>query len=126
MAEINRKLPYSFVSKVGPSATETLVLVQKAYGNVDLNRSKVFRWCSRFRDGRDLVEDGESSGCPKSTRTEVKITAVADLVKNDSRISSRMITESLQIPQDYSSSESERGFGKEKVVCTFCSTLLDT
>ena len=39
-------------------------------------------------------------------------------IKNDSRI--------LGHPQDCSSSDSERGFGKEKVVCTFCSTLLDT
>jgi hypothetical protein len=39
-------------------------------------------------------------------------------IKNDSRI--------FEHPQDCSSSDSERGFGKEKVVCTFCSTLLDT
>jgi hypothetical protein len=39
-------------------------------------------------------------------------------IKNDSRI--------FENSQDCSSSDSERGFGKEKVVCTFCSTLLDT
>ena len=50
--------------KAGLSVTETLVLVQKAYGNEDLNRSKVFRWYSRFRDGRDLVEDDERGGRP--------------------------------------------------------------
>jgi hypothetical protein len=33
------------------SATETLVLVQKTYGNEALNRSNVLRWYSRFRDG---------------------------------------------------------------------------
>ena len=38
-------------------------------------------------------------------------------MKNDSRI--------FEHHQDCSSSDSERGFGKEKVVCTFCSTLLD-
>jgi len=37
---------------------------------------------------------------------------------NDSRI--------FEHPQDCSSSDSERGLGKDKVVCTFCSTLLDT
>jgi hypothetical protein len=31
----------------------------------------------------------------------------------------------LNIPKT-SSSDSEREFGKEKVVCTFCSTLLDS
>jgi hypothetical protein len=38
-------------------------------------------------------------GCPKSNRTEVNIAAVADLVKNDHRIASRMIAESLNIPK---------------------------
>jgi len=99
--------------------------VQKAYGNEALNRSKVFRRYSRFPDGRELEEDDERSGRPKSTRTEVNIAAVADLVKkmtveahHDSRIFGH--------PQDCSFSDSKRGFGKEKVVCTFCSTLLNT
>jgi hypothetical protein len=38
-------------------------------------------------------------GQPKSTQTEVNIVAVADLVKNDHRIASRMIAESLNIPK---------------------------
>ena len=49
---------------VGLSATETLVLVQKAYGNEALNLSKVFTWYSRFRDGRELVEDDERCARP--------------------------------------------------------------
>ena len=88
-----------FCFKAGLSATETLVLVQKAYGKEALNRSKVFSWSSRFRDGRKLVEDDERCGHPKSTRTEVIIAAVADLVTNDCRIASRMTAESLNIPK---------------------------
>ena len=68
--------------KAGLSATETPVLVQRSYGNEALNRSNVFRWHSQFRNGRDLVEDDERGGRPKSIRTEVHITAVANLVKN--------------------------------------------
>jgi hypothetical protein len=85
--------------KAGLSAIETLVLVQRAYGNEGLNQSNVFRWYSRYRDGKELVEDNERDGRPKSTRTEVNIAAVADLVKNDRRIASRMIAESLNIPK---------------------------
>jgi len=36
--------------------------VHKVYGNEALNRSKVFRWYSRFRDRRELVEDDERGG----------------------------------------------------------------
>jgi hypothetical protein len=77
------RVAIKFCFKAGLSATETLVLVQKAYGNEALNRSNVFRWYSRFRDGRELVDDNERGGRPKSTRTAVNIAAVAaaDLVK---------------------------------------------
>jgi hypothetical protein len=85
--------------KADLSGTETLVLVQRAYGNEALNLSKVFRWYSRFRDGRELAENEEICGRPKSTRNEVHIAAVADLVNNNCRIASRMITESLNIPK---------------------------
>ena len=73
--------------------------MQKAYGNVVLNRANVFRWYSQFRDGRELVEDDERGVRPKSTQTEVNVAAVADFVKNDYRITSRMIVESLNIPK---------------------------
>ena len=38
-------------------------------------------------------------GRPKSTRTEVNIAAIDDLVKSDRQIASRMIAESLNIPK---------------------------
>jgi hypothetical protein len=72
-----------FCFKASLSATETLVLVQKAYENEALKRSNVFSWYSQFRDRRELVEDDKRTGHPKSTETEVNIAAVADLVKND-------------------------------------------
>ena len=111
--------------KSGLSVTEALVLVQKAYGNEAVNRSNAFKWYSGFREGRELVEDDERGGRPKSTRIEVNIAALADLakkwpsnrIKTDSRI--------FEHPQGCMSSNSERGFGKEKVVCRFCSTHLD-
>jgi hypothetical protein len=52
-----QEVAIKFCFKAGLSATETLVLVQKAYGNEAVNRSNVFRWYSGFRDGRELVED---------------------------------------------------------------------
>jgi len=100
--------------------------VQKPYGNEALNRSNVFMWYSRFRNGKERVENDERGGRPKSTPTQVNISAVADLVKYYSRIASRMIAESLNIPKTVVFSDSEIVFGKEEVVYTFCSTIFDT
>ena len=68
-----------------------------------------------------MVDDNETGGRPKSTQTEVNIAAVADLVKNDHQITSRMIAESLNISKTV-----VLWILKEEVVYTFCSTLLDT
>jgi hypothetical protein len=102
-----------FCFKAGLSATETLVLVQKAYGNEALNRSNVFRWYSRFREGKELVEDEERGDRPKSTRT------VAYLVKNDHRIASRMIAESLNIPKTVVLRILKEDLGKRKSCARF-------
>jgi hypothetical protein len=118
MAEM-KTVPIRFCFKAGLSATETLVLVQKAYGNETLNRSKVFRWYFRFRDGRELVEDGERGGSPKSTRNEVKMAAVTDLVKNDHRLASRMIAESLNILKTVVLRILKEDLGKRKLCVRF-------
>ena len=39
-----QRVAIKFCFRAGLSATETLVLVQKAYGNETVNRSNVFRW----------------------------------------------------------------------------------
>ena len=54
-----QRVATKFCFKAGLSATETPVLVQKAYGNEAVNGSKGFKWYSRFRDGRELVKDDE-------------------------------------------------------------------
>jgi len=54
--ETEQRVAIKFCFKAGLSATETLLLVQKTYGNEALNRSNVFGWYSRLRDRRELVE----------------------------------------------------------------------
>jgi histone-lysine N-methyltransferase SETMAR len=113
------RVAIKFRFKAGLSASETLVLVQKAYGNEAVNLPNVFRWYSRFRDGREQVEDDERGGRPKSIRTEVNIAAVAGVVKNDRRIASRMIAESLNIPKTVVIRILKEDFGKRKLCARF-------
>ena len=93
--------------------------MQEAYGNEALNRSNVFRWYSRFRDGRELVEDDERGGRPISTRSDVNNVAVADLVKNDRRIASRMIAKSSNIPKTLVLRILKVDLGKKKLCARF-------
>jgi hypothetical protein len=57
-----------FCFKISLSATETQLLVQKAYGNEAVNRSNHFLGVIHdLKDGREKVEDDERGGRPKST-----------------------------------------------------------
>jgi hypothetical protein len=53
-----------FCFKTGKTATETFRLIEQAYGDNALSRTRVFEWYARFRDGREYLEDDESSGRP--------------------------------------------------------------
>jgi hypothetical protein len=114
-----KRVAIKFCFKAGLLATETLVLVQTAYGNEALNRSNVYRWYPRFRDGRVLVENDERVGRPKSNRTEVNIAAVADLVKYDRRIALRMIEETLNIPKSVVLRILKEDLGTKKLCASF-------
>jgi len=59
---MNNVIKFCFKARL--SATETLVLVQKANGNEAPNRPNVFRWYSRSPDGKELVEDDERGDRP--------------------------------------------------------------
>jgi len=114
-----QRVAIKFCFKASLSVTETLVLVKKAYGNEALNRSNIFRWYSWFWDGRELVEDNRRGGHPKLTQTELNIAAVADLVKNDRWITSRIIAESLNIPKTVDLRILKEDLGKRKLRARF-------
>jgi hypothetical protein len=78
----------------------------------------------RFRGGRELVEDDERGGRPKSTRTEVNIAAVADLVKHEGRIASSMMAESLNIPKTVVLRILKEDLGKRMLCACFVSHYL--
>jgi hypothetical protein len=73
-----------------------------------------------------MVKDDEGGGRPQSTRTEVNIAAVADLVKNNRSIVSRIIAESLNIPKTVVLRILKEDLGKRKSCACYCSTLLNT
>ena len=47
-----QRVAIKFRVKDGKSAVETIELINKACGSATMSRSNVYRWYSRFRDGR--------------------------------------------------------------------------
>ena len=88
-----------FCCKVDFSATKTVQLIQKAYGDAALIRTTIFEWHKRSREGRESVKDHERSGRPTTSRTDDNIAAFDKMVKEDRNVTSRPIGDTLSTPK---------------------------
>ena len=53
--KVEQRVAIKFCCKVDFSATKTVELIHKAYGDAALSRTTIFEWHRRFQEGRELV-----------------------------------------------------------------------
>ena len=58
-----------FCFKLRKNATETYEMLQTAFGASCMNRTSVFEWHKRFKEGRESVRDDERCGRSKEVNT---------------------------------------------------------
>lgn len=93
MATANeQRVCIKFCVKLDKSATETIQLLQQAYGDSSLKKSQVFNWHRRFREGRESVEDDSRSGRPAEIRTSTNLERIKDLIMSDRRLTIRELS----------------------------------
>jgi len=95
----NQRVAIKFCFEVDLSATNTVELIQKAYGDETLSRTKVFEWHKLFREGRESVKEDERSGRPTTSRTDDNIATIDKMIKGDRNVTSRLIADTLGIPK---------------------------
>jgi len=94
-----QRVAIKFCRKVDFSASKTVGLIQKAYGDAAFSRTSVFEWHKRFREGRESVKDDERSCRPTRSRTDDNIASVDKMVKEDRKVTFRLIADTLGIPK---------------------------
>jgi hypothetical protein len=67
-------------SNLEKSATETLTMIQQAFGYQILSRMGVFKWHARFKNDRTSFEDDEHTGRPTSFTTPETVARIQELV----------------------------------------------
>ena len=55
-------------------------MLQKAYGELTLSKTRTYEWYSAFKSGRDVLGDLPRSGRPSTSLTEVNIAKVKKMV----------------------------------------------
>jgi hypothetical protein len=72
-------------------------LLREVYGEDTLSQARVFEWHRRFLGGR---EDDKRPGRPVTMKTDENVEKVRTLVRNDRRLSIRMIAEELNVDKE--------------------------
>jgi len=80
-----QRMYIKFCANLEKSATETLTMIQQAFGDQSLSRARVFQWHARFKTGGTSVDDDEHTGRPTSCTTPETVTRTQELVRQDRR-----------------------------------------
>ena len=97
---MEQRLAIKFSFKAGKSATETLQMVNAAYGDQALSRSNILRWYGRFHDGREDIEDDPSSGRPTECLNDSNVEKISQLLLQNRYLSLRMLADEVNIIKD--------------------------
>ena len=60
-------------------------MLNQEYGDNPMSRTRASEWHKRFKEGRKEVEDDCRSGKPSTSRTEVNVETVKQIVRGDRR-----------------------------------------
>ena len=72
----------------------------EVYGKECMSRTRVFEWHKRFREGRTDVGDDERSRRPTTSKTTNNIREIEKIVREDRRLSIRLIAERMSIDKE--------------------------
>ena len=97
---MEQRLAIEFCFKAGKTATETLRMVNVAFGDQALSRSNVFRWYERFRGGRENITDDPKSGRPTECRNDDNVEKISELLLQNRHLSLRMLADEANFGKD--------------------------
>lgn len=81
-------------AKIGYTASETYKLLQKAGSTSDMKRATVFKWFSRFKEGRESLRDDKRGGRPMVINATL-VTSVKEFIEEDRRRTVREAAEAI-------------------------------
>ena len=96
---VDQRYAIKFCVKLEKSATETLAMIQKAYGKDALSKAQVFRWHKAFSEGREDVNDEQCIGRPSTFHTSNNVAKLKAVLDSDRRLSVRSIADQVGLPK---------------------------
>ena len=89
--KVQQRVCIDFCFRLGKTVAETYEMLQAAFGESCLSRSKTFEWYSRFKSGRRSFENDPLPGRPSTSHTEVTVARVREIIRADRRLTIREV-----------------------------------
>lgn len=93
--EIRYSIKFCF--KLGKTRTETLQMLNTAYGEGCAAKTTVNKWYARFESGEEVVLSQERSGRPSTSVTDAKKAQIDELVRENRRVTIRELENEVGI-----------------------------
>ena len=81
------------------TSSETIQMMQKAFGNECLSKTRIKEWYNRFKGGRTSIDSDSRSGRPSTTKTLDNIEQVRLAIEGDRRLTVRELENDSGIPK---------------------------
>ena len=88
-----------FCFQLGKTSSETIQMMQKAFGNECMIKTRIKEWYNRFKGDRTSVDSDSRSNRPLTTKTLDNIERVRLTIEGDRRLTVRELENDLGIPK---------------------------
>ena len=95
----DQRICIKFCFQFVKTSSETIQMMQKAFGNECISKTRIKEWCNRFKGGRTSVDSDSRSGRPSTTETLDYIERVRLAIEGDRRLTVRELENDLGIPK---------------------------
>ena len=95
--------------------------MKKVYGDDCMSCTQVYTWFTRFKNGRDDLNDDPRPERPEASNPAELVEKVREIIAIDANFTVRMLAEELNLSYCTIYTILTEDLGKRKV-CTFCST----
>ena len=95
--KVQQRVCINFCFHLGKTGAETYEMLQAAFGESCLSRSKTFERYSHFKNGHRFFEDDLRPGRPSTSHTEGTVAHMREIIHADRRLTIREVAEDVGI-----------------------------
>ena len=108
-----------FRFKLEKKFAETYELMKKVYGDDCMSRTEVHTWFTRFKNGRDDLNDDPRPGRPEASNHAELVEKIREIIAIDAKFTVRMLSEELNLSYCTIYTILTEDLGKRKVFARF-------